>query len=271
MQSVYLKIVTSSSALDCHCLQWSSDRRRVWLRVSSRCQHMPQNICFALTGSFLHVAHRLIRHKDIINSWWRGKWWWVTRSLFCACISGNKLGSAHYSCLVSLFTISCCTVFFSFHRFSIWSRYLLEFFLFIIHWKETLNFDIIYERNLYAKYLLKYQVLNCLGYFCTKKNSTRGALGRFDGKVIRIKKHNDLRKGFCDKLIGFRVTFFNVTSRIVFYQNHFNKFGNFTCVYDCTICLRLNFVIFKWVMRYNFTKSVLSIWSKLPDISMVIF
>ena len=26
-------------------------------------------------------------------------------------------------------------------------------------------------------------------YFCTKKYSTRGALGRFDGEVIRVKKH----------------------------------------------------------------------------------
>ena len=102
--------------------------------------------------------------------------------------SGNKLGSVYHSCLISLFTISYCTVFFTFHRFSIWSIYLLIFFLFIIHWKETLHFEIIYASSLYAKYLLKFQVLKLLVYFCTKKYSTRGALGRFDGEVIRVKE-----------------------------------------------------------------------------------
>ena len=187
MQTVYRKTVTSFTALDCHCLQWSSDRRRVWLRVSSRCEYMPQNFCYVLTDSFYHVARRLIRHKVIIDSWWRTKRWWVITSLFSACRSVNKLGSAHYSCLVSLFTISCCTVLFTFHRFSIWSLYLLVF-LFIIHWKEALNFDIIYERSLYAKYLLKYQGLKLFVYFYTKNYSTRGTLGIFDGEVIRFKK-----------------------------------------------------------------------------------
>ena len=30
-------------------------------------------------------------------------------SLFSACISGNKLGSAHHCCLASRFPVSCCT------------------------------------------------------------------------------------------------------------------------------------------------------------------
>ena len=56
----------------------------------------------------------------------------------------------------------------------------------IMHEKEALNFDIIYARSLYVKWLLKYQVLKLLVHFCTKKYSTRGALGRFDGEIIRV-------------------------------------------------------------------------------------
>ena len=108
-------------------VQWFSDRHSAWSCVSCS-EYMPRNTSSVLTGSFYHVAHRLIRHKDIVNSWWRTKWWWVIRSLFSACISGNKLGSAHHSCLTSLFTIRCCTVFFTFRRFSIWSLYLVLFF-----------------------------------------------------------------------------------------------------------------------------------------------
>ena len=50
-----------------------------------------------------------------------------------------------------------------------------------------MNFDIIYARKLYTKYLLKYQVLKLFVHFCTKKYSTRRALGRFGDEVIRVK------------------------------------------------------------------------------------
>ena len=89
---------------------------------------------------FLSFRHWLITHKDIINSWWREKWWWIIRSLFSTCMSSNKLGSTHHSCLASLFTVSCCTVFFTFYRFSIWSLYLLVFSIYCVlkgsieHW-----------------------------------------------------------------------------------------------------------------------------------------
>ena len=56
----------------------------------------------------------------------------------------------------------------------------------MIQWKEALNLDIIYARSLYVKGLLKYQVLNLLVHFCTNKYLTRGALGKFDGEVIRV-------------------------------------------------------------------------------------
>ena len=55
-----------------------------------------------------------------------------------------------------------------------------------MHRKEVLHFDIIYARSLYAKYLLKYQVLKLLCIFAHRNIQPDGALGRFDGEVIRV-------------------------------------------------------------------------------------
>ena len=184
IQSVYAKIITSFTALDSHFFQWFSDRRSVWLRESSRCESIPRNTCSVLT-SFLSCRHRLIRHKDIINSWWRAKWWWIIRSLFSGCMSGNKLGSAHHSCLASLLTISCCTVFFTFYRFSIWSVYLLVFFIYHAL-KGSFELGYYLRKKSACQILIEVAVLKLLVHFCTKKYSTRGALGRFDCEVIRI-------------------------------------------------------------------------------------
>ena len=185
MQCVYRKFVSSFIALDCHCLHWFSDQRRVWLGASSRCEYMAQNFCSVLTCSFYHVTHRLIRRKYIVNSWWRAKWWGVVRSLFSACMPGNKLGSAHYSCLVSLFTISCCAVFFKFHRFSIWILYLLVFFIYHTL-KGSCELRYYLRRKSLCQILVKISGVKVAVYFCTKKYSTRWALGRFDGEVIRV-------------------------------------------------------------------------------------
>ena len=74
---------------------------------------------------------------------------------------------------------------FSFHLIEFRCEvYIFWYFLFIIHWKEALNFDIIYSTSQPVKCLLKYQLLV---HFCTKKYSTRGTLGIFDGEVIRVK------------------------------------------------------------------------------------
>ena len=60
------------------------------------------------------------------------------------------------------------------------------FWYFVYYTLKALNIDITHARSLYVKWLLKYQVLKLLVYFCIKKYSTRDALGRFDGEVIRI-------------------------------------------------------------------------------------
>ena len=83
-------------------------------------------------------------------------------TVFSAYMSGNKLGSAHCSCLVSFFTISCCTVLFTFYRFSIWSLYLLVFFIY--HTSKG-SFEL--------RYYLRQILIEISGvkvvYFCTKK------------------------------------------------------------------------------------------------------
>ena len=41
-----------------------------------------------------------------------------------------------------------------------------------------------------VKWLLKYQVLKLLVHFCTNQYSIGGALGRFDGEVIKVNEKN---------------------------------------------------------------------------------
>ena len=96
----------------------------------------------------------------------------------------NKLCSTHHSCLVSVFTISCCTVFLTFHRFSIWSLYLFVYFIY-----HTLkgNFTLWYylRKKSECQILFEISGVKFAVYFCTKKYST-WALGRFDADVIRV-------------------------------------------------------------------------------------
>ena len=62
----------------------------------------------------------------------------------------------------------------------------MSFIIFYLSCIERKLWTLILSVQEVVKWLLKYQVLKLLVYFCTKKYSTQEALGRFDGEVIRV-------------------------------------------------------------------------------------
>ena len=86
------------------------------------------------------------------------------------------------------------TAFFTFNRFSIWSLYFLEFrylislYIFFIYHTLKGSFGLWYylRKKSVCQILIEISSVKVLlVHFCTKKFSTRGALGRFDDEVKR--------------------------------------------------------------------------------------
>ena len=123
-------MVSNFTALDCPRCQLSTGCRSVWVYNAVGACHCTL-VQYLLACSFYNAPTGIWDAKILYHFWSRTKWSWVITSLCRACMSDNKLDSAHHSCLSSPFPVSCCTVFFTFRRFSIWSLHLSVFFIYL--------------------------------------------------------------------------------------------------------------------------------------------